>query len=101
ESLVRPKESDRNSGHVRWPFEKITARGYAVVTLARNEVEPDYADGWKHGVRGYYLNKSGKSAFAADDWGAIAAWAWAMSRALDYVETDKDMDAKHVAVMGH
>jgi hypothetical protein len=101
EELVQPAEKDRNSGNVRWPFEAITARGYAVVTLDRSEVEPDYPQGWKHGIRGYFLRKSGKSEFAPDDWGAIAAWAWSMSRAMDYVETDRELDASRVAIMGH
>src|SRR5262249_14784255 len=36
----------------------------------------------------------------ADDWGALRAWAWGASRALDYLETDKDIDAKQVGVEG-
>jgi hypothetical protein len=36
-----------------------------------------------------------------DDWGALAAWSWGLSRALDYFATDKDVDAKHMAIEGH
>ena len=36
-----------------------------------------------------------------DDWGALRAWAWGASRALDYFETDKSVDARHVGLEGH
>ena len=99
--LTRPAESTRGKSIGRWPLELVLARGYAVATIPRADIEPDYAEGWRHGVRGYLLAKSGRSAFAPDDWGAVAAWAWGLSRALDYFETDKDVDAKRVVVMGH
>jgi hypothetical protein len=101
ETLEKPAESTRGSSGSRWEVPYQLSRGFAVATLSRADVEPDYATGWKHGIRGYYLKKAGKTEFAADDWGAVAAWAWALSRALDYLETDPAIDAKRVIVHGH
>ncbi len=102
EELIRPPESTRGTMHdMEWPVRQILERGYALATLDRDEIEPDYPQGWRHGIRGYFLRKSGQTEFAQDDWGAIGAWAWSLSRALDYLTLDRDIDARHVAVMGH
>jgi len=97
----RATEASRGKEASRWQVEKVLQRGYALATIYYGDVEPDFADGWTLGVRAALSSKGDKTEFAADDWGAIGAWAWGLSRALDYLETDKDIDAKHVAVIGH
>ncbi len=90
-----PAESTRGRVASRWQVEKILDAGYGLAVIDYNEIEPDFNGGMKHGVRSMY------PAPGADGWGAIAAWAWGLSRAMDYLEQDKLVDAKHVAVFGH
>jgi len=93
-------ESSRGSTSSRWPIEMILAAGYGVASIYYCDIEPDYDGGLSNSVRQAYL-KDGKTEFAAGGWGAIGAWAWGLSRAMDYLETDKAVDAKRVAVLGH
>ena len=69
--------------------------GIGVATFYYGDVEPDFEGGV--GVRAAYGDVSKRS---ADAWGAVAAWAWGMSRVQDYFETDKAVDAKRVAIHG-
>ncbi|CCH52202.1 putative acetyl xylan esterase [Fibrisoma limi BUZ 3] len=80
----------------RWPLEAILERGYAVATAYYGDIEPDHRDGWKIGIRSM-LGDTAK----ANNWGAIGAWAWGLSRMLDYLETDKLVDAKKAISLGH
>ena len=80
----------------RWPIDTILARGYALATAYYGDIEPDHRDGWKTGIRSV-LGDTAK----ADNWGAIGAWGWGMSRMLDYLETDSSVDAKRVIAFGH
>jgi hypothetical protein len=73
--------------------------GIGVATFYYGDVDPDYLEGFKNGIRAKYL-KPGQTERAADDWGSISAWAWGMSRVQDYFETDKSIDAKRVAIHG-
>jgi hypothetical protein len=96
----RATEKSRGKHASRWPLELAVGRGYAVATFYYGDIEPDHRDGWRDGIRGDLARSTGRP-YAADDWGAIAAWAWGLSRALDHLETDPDIDAKRVAVFGH
>jgi hypothetical protein len=71
--------------------------GIGVATFYYGDVEADFPEGYASGIRAFYARGASQ---APDAWGAIAAWAWAMSRVQDYFETDKAVDAKRVAING-
>jgi hypothetical protein len=77
----------------------LLERGFGVATVYYGDIDPDFLGGVPLGVRALYL-KPGQTEPPPGEWGSIAAWAWGLSRALDYLETDKGVDAKRVAVMG-
>jgi len=93
-------ESERGSSAGRWPVELILSRGYGVATMYYGDIEPDHQAGLAFGVRQKLL-RAGEQRPDANDWGALAAWGWGLSRMVDYLETDKDVDAMRLAVTGH
>lgn len=93
-------EAARGSDASKWQIEAVLARGYASVTAYCGDLCPDRPDGLAAGVNAW-LGQPGTNDRAGDAWGAIGVWAWGLSRALDYLETDRDVDAARVAVHGH
>ena len=98
--LQPAQEDSRGSAASRWQLDMLLARGFGLATMYYGDIEPDIIGAMKRGVRGTYL-KPGQEAPDASDWGAIAAWAWGLSRAADYLETDKGVDAGRMALVGH
>jgi hypothetical protein len=93
---ISPKE-ERHFG--RLEVQPFLEAGIGVATFYYGDVDPDYPEGFAHGIRSRYL-KPGQTERAPGEWGSIAAWAWGMSRVEDYFETDKSIDAHRIAIHG-
>ncbi len=77
----------------------LLLRDYGLVTFMPFEIEPDKKDGYEQSIRKVFA-KPGQTKAEPNEWGALGAWAWAMSRAMDYIETDSDIDASKVCIFG-
>ncbi len=78
-------------------IDKFISQGFGVATIYYGDIEPDFKNGINFGIRKEFLQFK---EVAGDEWGAISAWAWGLSRAMDYFETDKQVDAKRIALHG-
>ncbi|MBC8137095.1 MAG: endo-1,4-beta-xylanase, partial [Fibrella sp.] len=77
--------------------QQLLAKGWGYAILMPNSVQADNGAGLTQGIIG--LCNKGR-ARKPDDWGALRAWAWGASRALDYLETDKAVNAKQIGIEG-
>lgn len=88
----RATEAGRGAEVQKWPVAEIVGRGYAFATMYCGDIDPD-RDERADGVHPHYSSEF--------DWGTIAAWAWGLSRAVDYLVTEPGIDGKRIAVVGH
>ncbi len=77
----------------------ILARGWGYAMFGYQDIQPDRANALTQGAIGLTL-APGASQPAPDEWGAISAWAWGVSRAIDYLETDKSVNGSRIALEG-
>ena len=83
-------------GGTSWQ-QQVLAKGWGYAIIVPNSIQADNGAGLTKGIIGL-CNKGQRR--KPDDWGALRAWAWGASRALDYFEVDKDVDAKQVGIEG-
>jgi hypothetical protein len=79
------------------PLQQLIADGWAVALIEPNSIQPDGGAGLTRGVIG--LSNKGHWR-KPDDWGVLRAWGWGASRALDYLETDPQLDSHHLGIDG-
>jgi hypothetical protein len=85
-----------SGGKLSWQ-QQVLAKGWGYAIIAPNSIQADNGAGLTKGIIG--LCNKGQPR-KPDDWGTLRAWAWGASRALDYFETDKTVDAKQVSIEG-
>ena len=94
----RARDEDRGTEVDVWALEQSIDRGYAVATFYCGDVDPDRAD-VREGVQPHLRKPDAVP--GPHDCATVAAWAWGLSRAVDYLRTDKDIDKNKIAVVGH
>lgn len=98
-SVINHKATEKSRGMsaASWPVELILSHGFGLATLYYGDLLPDYPEGYREGV--FPLFGDTKDEF--DKTSAISVWAWGLMRAMDYLVTDRQVDAHKVALIGH
>ncbi len=94
----RATEEGRGSQADVWALAQSIDRGYAVATFYNGDVDPDRPE-VRDGIQPHLRRRDDKA--TPHDWGTIAAWAWGIHRAVDYLVCDDDIDRERIAVVGH
>ena len=91
-------EAGRGKSLGTWSMEWVISQGYGVATFYCGDIQPDRHT-VREGMRATMPVVKGKE--SGDETATVMWWAWGVSRAVDYLVTDKDIDAKRLAVVGH
>ncbi len=81
-----------------WSVEYAIDRGYAIATFYDGDIDPDKNDP-ADGVQPHFRKPN--ESRVDDEWGTIRAWAWGLSRVVDYLLTRSDIDANRICATGH
>jgi hypothetical protein len=76
----------------------VLQKGWGYASIDTYSIQADNGGGLTQGIIGLVNRGQPRK---LDDWGALRAWAWGASRALDYFESDPAIDARQVGVQGH
>jgi hypothetical protein len=97
-SVVNHRFTEKSRGVQadRWHIKALIDNGIALATAYYGDLEPDHAEGWRIGIRSV-LGDTTKT----NNWGAIGAWAWGLSRMMDYLETETQINIRQSFLTGH
>ena len=92
-----PEEKMPGAKISRWNVAKILEAGYGLITLYYQNIAPDTDKCFHEGIFALYDTPERSKT----SWGELTAWAWGLSRVMDYIETDQEIDSSRIAVAGH
>jgi hypothetical protein len=90
----------RGRAAAQWQVRKILEHGYGLATAYAGDFDPDFVAGIGYGVRPLFFTADQRLP-EATGWGALGAWAWGMSRIVDYLDQDHDVDPSRIIAFGH
>ncbi|MEO0338525.1 MAG: acetylxylan esterase [Bacteroidota bacterium] len=93
-------EASRNQRGYRWGIEMMLENGFGLAVMYYGDVDPDRKGYFSDGIHPFFYQE-GQTKPAQDEWGAIGAWAWGASRALDYIKQDELTQNSKVIMFGH
>lgn len=82
------------------PLGEFLRRGFGFVVVPQGDLVRHNEVEFLNSIHALFY-RTGQSFPKSYEWGCISAVAWGASRAMDYLETDRDVDAKRIAIMGH
>lgn len=97
--LSMPDAATRGSAASQWQVEMLLRRGYGLATVYAGDIEPDFNGGIGYGVRPLFFEPA-QTQPKPDEWGAIGAWAWGMSRVVDLLSANPKIDAHRMIAFG-
>ena len=94
----RATDASRGADTASWQVRTILEKGFALATAYYGDFEPDTVTGYLKGIR---TTMKDVLKIQPTEWTAMGAWAWGLSRIVDYLEKDKTIDAHKIALLGH
>ena len=95
-------EKERSNQVHRWQFEETVKRGFASATVCYHDIYPDEkeSDSWRKSIYNLFFSNESDEEFHTHG-SAISAWAWGLSRMLDFLEGESAIDCSKAMVHGH
>lgn len=93
----RATEASRGAEAASWPLEDLIAAGYGLATFTAGDIYPDGKNKFNDSLQPHFQTREDDPA----RWGALATWAWGLSRVYDHLATLPQIDARRIILVGH